>query len=76
MRLEYILHTGRDTALTTEEWKFVQKSVEGRINRGTLNVWYDISDLCYHVAKAGFKCYYKCLKAHNALPRKYAAYAR
>ena len=74
--LEFVIHKDRDTKLTTEEWRFVQKSVEGRINRRTLDVWYDIPDLCVQVARHGFECYYACLKAHNALPKKYYAFAR
>ena len=74
--LEFVLHKDRATPLTTDDWKFVQKSIEGRIKRRTLDVWYDIPDLCYHVAKAGFACYYVCVKHHNALPTKYNGLAR
>ena len=68
-RLDYILDKDRETPLSTEEWRFVRKSVEGRINRGTLNVWYDVPNLSHHVMKAGFDCYNCCLRAHNAMPK-------
>lgn len=68
-RLDLILHKDRTTPLSTAEWNFVRTSVEGRIKRGTLNVWYDVPNLNMHVSKAGFNCYICCLRAHDAYPK-------
>ena len=76
MNLEFILHKDRVSEITSREWKLVQKEIANRIKRGTVDVWYDIFEVSYHVAKAGFDCYYKCLDHYNALPAREKAWVK
>lgn len=60
-----------DACVAKEDWKGMHDAITTAINKGQLDVWYDVDSVLQAVHRADFDCYTCFLKHHGVLCRAY-----